>query len=215
MIDFAYEQDTPPITSMSLNVFDLVVLLVLIAGIFCGRKRGMSVELLSLLQWIAILIGCGLLYRPLGSMFANSSRVLSLLTCYLLAYAVAAMAIVGLFGLVKKGLGGKLLGSDMFGGSEYYLGMGAGLLRFGCILLVVLAIINARGYDTAEVRAMELYQQKEYGSTYFPTLHTVQATVFEKSVSGPWIRDHLGFLLITPTKPENKEIKRKEFTLPD
>jgi uncharacterized membrane protein required for colicin V production len=200
---------------MSLNVFDLVVLLVLIAGILCGRKRGMSAELLSLLQWIAILIGCGLLYRPLGSMFASSSRLLSLLTCYLLAYAVAAMVIVSLFGLVKKGLGGKLLGSDMFGGSEYYLGMGAGLLRFGCILLVVLAIINARGYDAAEVRAMELYQQKEYGSTYFPTLHTVQATVFEKSMSGPWIRDHLGFLLITPTKPENKEIKRKEFTLPD
>ncbi len=200
---------------MQLNVFDLVVLLVLIAGILCGRKRGMSAELLSLLQWIAILIGCGLLYRPLGSMFASSSRLLSLLTCYLLAYAVAAMAIVTLFGLVKKGLGGKLLGSDIFGGSEYYLGMGAGLLRFGCILLVVLAIINARGYDAAEVRAMELYQQKEYGSTYFPTLHTVQSTVFEKSMSGPWIRDNLGFLLIKPTKPENKEIKRKEFTLPD
>jgi hypothetical protein len=38
----------------------------------------------------------------------------------------------------------------------------------------------------------------------------VQAVVFEKSASGPWIRDNLGFLLIKPTEPENKDLHQKE-----
>jgi uncharacterized membrane protein required for colicin V production len=200
---------------MPVNTFDLVLLIVLIAGIVCGRKRGMSAELLSLIQWIAILVGCGLAYQPLGSTFSNSSKVFSLLTCYLMAYVVAAMVIVALFGLVKRSLGGKLLGSDIFGSSEYYLGMGAGLVRFGCILLVALAILNARGYDATEVKAMENYQKNEYGSTFFPTLNTVQSTVFDESLTGPWIRNNLGFLLIQRTKPENKALKQKEFTFPN
>ena len=43
---------------LPINMFDLVVVLVLAAGIFRGRKNGMSEELLSLLKWVAILIGC-------------------------------------------------------------------------------------------------------------------------------------------------------------
>jgi hypothetical protein len=38
--------------------------------------------------------------------------------------------------------------------------------------------------------------------------------VFEKSISGGWIRDHLGFLLIKPTQPEDKQFHQKEANLP-
>ena len=39
---------------LSFNWFDLCVLAMLIVGIVIGRKRGMSLELLSVLQWLVI-----------------------------------------------------------------------------------------------------------------------------------------------------------------
>ena len=53
-----------------------------------------------------------------------------------------------------------------------------------------------------------------YGSNFFPTWHTAQEIVFEKSFTGPIIRDYLGFLLIKPTPPETKEYHQKEAQLP-
>jgi hypothetical protein len=50
--------------------------------------------------------------------------------------------------------------------------MGAGLLRFSCILLALLALLNARLYSDAEIRAMDKFQKDEYGSNYFPGLQT-------------------------------------------
>ena len=54
------------LNSLPFNWFDLVVLLVLIAGLHYGRKRGMSEELLPLLKWICLVIGCSYIYRPVG-----------------------------------------------------------------------------------------------------------------------------------------------------
>lgn len=198
-----------------INAFDLIVLAVLVAGLLTGRRRGMSEELVGLLKWLVLVVGCALLYQPLGSAFAGSSSVFSLLSCYLMAYITAGMVIHGLFILFKKLVGGKLLGSDFFGAAEYYLGMGSGLVRFTCILLVGMALLNARGYDANEVRAMQNFQQREFGSVSFPTLHTIQTTVFDESLTGPLVRDHLGFLLIQRTKPENKEFRQREYTMPE
>jgi hypothetical protein len=65
-----------------------------------------------------------------------------------------------------------------------------------------------------EVRAMVNFQNDVYGSNYFPTWHTAQEVVFEKSLSGPWIKEHLGFLLIKPTQPEDKQYHQKDAGLP-
>jgi len=111
-------------------------------------------------------------------------------------------------------LDGKLLGSDVFGRSEYYLGMGAGLVRFSCVLLAGLALLNARYFSPTEVRAMEKRDIDLYGSDFFPGLHSVQATVFDKSLTGPWIKENLSFLLIKPTEPEDKELHQKEYVMP-
>jgi hypothetical protein len=132
----------------------------------------------------------------------------------MMVYITAALVILGLFALVKHRLGGKLIGSDIFGRSEYYLGMASGLVRFACILLAVLAVLNARYFSPQEVRAMEAFQNDVYGKEYFPTWHTAQAVVFENSLSGPWIKDNLGFLLIKPTRPEDKEFHQKDVALP-
>jgi hypothetical protein len=125
-----------------------------------------------------------------------------------------ALLVFFLFAGIKRALDGKLLGSDIFGRSEYYLGMGSGVVRCSCMLLAALALLNARYYSPTEVRAMQKFQDDVYGSDYFPTLQSVQASVFSKSLTGPWIKQNLGFLLIKPTEPEDKQLHQKEAVLP-
>ena len=198
---------------MPFNVFDVVLLAVLGIGIARGRKHGMSEELFNLIKWLTVLLTCSIVYQPVGEWFAASSPF-SLLSSFLFVYTGTALLILGIFALVKHQLGDKLIGSDFFGRSEYYLGMGSGLVRFGCILLAGLALLNARSFTRAEVVEEERFQNDVYGSHYFPTLHTIQAIVFEESLSGVWIKDHLGFFLIQPTQPQDKSYHQKEFNLP-
>ena len=194
------------------NAFDLALLAILVLGVHRGRRLGMSEELLPLCKWLAILFGCALVYEPVGSLLSQTTGIFSLLFCYLIAYVGVAVVVLLLFAAFKHALGGKLLGSDLFGRGEYYLGMGSGLVRFTCILLAALALLNARYFSPAEVRAMEKFQNDVYGSNFFPTLHNVQAAVFEQSLTGPYIKDYLGFLLIKPTVPEKKELHQKDAT---
>ena len=195
---------------LPINGFDLVLIVVLGLGITRGRKLGMSGELVSLLRWLAILFGCAFAYEPVGSTFASTTGIFSKLSAYVIAYIVCALIIVGLSALFKRAMEGRLVGSDFFGRSEYYLGMVSGLIRFSCILLAFLAILNARYYTPQEVRAMEKYQNEWYGSNFFPTWQTIQSSVFEKSLTGPFIKNNLSFLLIRPTPPENKELHQKD-----
>jgi hypothetical protein len=53
-----------------------------------------------------------------------------------------------------------------------------------------------------------------YGSDFFPGLHSLQTTVFDRSLTGPWIKENLGFLLIKPTQPENNEFHQKDAVFP-
>ncbi len=199
--------------ALPFNWFDLVLLAVLILGIQRGRKRGISEELLGVLKWLTIIICCAFLYRPIGMTISNSP-VFGKLSGYLMAYIGAALVISALFTLLKRALGGKLVGSDVFGRTEFYLGMLAGLVRFACILVAALALLNAKAYSSADLTAEANYQNDVYGSTFFPTFNAVQAQVFDRSLSGPWIKQYLGSLLITPTAPEQKQLKQKDYALP-
>jgi colicin V production protein len=199
--------------TLPFNWFDVVFLTVVVVGLLRGRKRGMSEELLSVLMWLTIAFGCGLLYGPIGGMIAQGS-VFSELASYLIAYLGIALIIAASFAGLKRAIGGKLVGSDVFGQSEFYLGMVAGMVRFVCILISVLALLNARSYSSADIKAEYKYQNDVYGSNFFPTLYSVQSQVFEKSFVGPIFRQNLGFLLIKPTPPEQKQIKRKEIAYP-
>ncbi len=196
------------------NFFDALLVAVLFSGIARGRKHGMSEEFLSLIQWLAILIVCGVTYEQGGKLIERFAPMLGPLTCYLFAYVGGALLILLVFAAIKRSLGGKLLGSDIFGRSEYYLGMASGLVRWTCILLAGLALLNARYFSPMEVRANQKFQDDVYGSDFFPTLQSVQSTVFEKSLTGPWIKQNLGFLLIKPTEPDNSEFHQKDAPLP-
>jgi hypothetical protein len=199
---------------LPINLFDLLVIVVVTLGIYRGRKHGMSEELLNLLQWLVILFGCAVLWKPGGDLIGGFTNMFGRLACYLVAYICGAAVVFLLFLGLKRALNGKLLGSDVFGHAEYYLGMGSGMVRFSCMLLVGLALLNARYFSPTEVRAMQKFQDDVYGSNFFPTLQSVQAAVFDKSLTGPWIKANLGFLLIEPTEPETKELHQKEYAFP-
>src|SRR5688572_5138797 len=193
--------------NLPVNWFDFALLLFLFVGLLRGRKRGMSEEFLVCTKWVVLVVVCALAYEPLGAVMAGMTPF-SKLFCYILCYVTVAGAVAGVFLLFKKHVNGKLIGSDTFGSSEYYLGMPAGALRFACMLIAILALLNARQYRVSEVKAMTKFQNDNYGSEFFPTLQTVQSQVFEKSFTGPYIKNYLSFLLITPTHPETKNIAR-------
>ncbi len=207
------EKDKMNPDALPFNWFDVVVLAVLVFGLMRGRKRGMSEELISVLMWLTIAIGCAFLYGPLGSMISQGT-VFNELDGYRIAYLGCALIIGASFAGIKRAIGGKLVGSDVFGRSEFYLGMVAGMVRFFCVLIVVLALLNSRQYNSVDIKSEIDTQKENYGSTFFPTLYSVQAQVFEKSFAGPMIRQNLGVLLIKPTAPVHKEIKRKEIAYP-
>jgi hypothetical protein len=202
--------------SLPINWFDVVLLVWLGLGVFRGRKRGMSAEVLTFLQWIAIIIVCSVLYQPIGTWLNQTSKVFSLLFSYVIGYLVAAGLVALAFVFGKRYLGGKLIGSDAFGKGEYYLGMPAGLVSFTCMMMFALALLNARLYTPEAIKAIHDTQIKNYDSEFFPGLHTLQSSVFEKSFTGPFIKKYLEFLLITPTLPGTgaKELKQREWKGP-
>ena len=199
---------------LPINAFDLTLVLVLIGGLLVGRKHGMSQELIGVLKWVAILFVCSAIYEPGGEFVKGFTHVFGLLACYLIAYLAGAAVIMILFALAKRLLGGKLIGSDAFGRAEYYLGMGSGLVRASCIVVFALALLNARYFSPTEIKAMQRFQDDVYGSNYFPTLSSVQRTVFEKSICGSWIKQNLSFLLIKPTPPDTTALHQKDAALP-
>src|SRR5262249_30998561 len=148
-----------------------------------GRKRGMSELLISMLTWVTIAVGCAIIYLPLGNKLAEVS-VFSLLFSYIAVYIGAAILIALIAFGIRGAAGGKLIGSDMVGRSGVYLGMIAGVVRFVCILIAVLAILNAPFYSQKKIQADLKYQNDVYGSNFFPSLWEVQASVFEKSWCG-------------------------------
>jgi len=181
---------------------DLAIVVVLIIGMVRGRKRGMSEELLDLLKWLVIVVGASFLYEPIGNFMADMT-VFSNLSCYIAVYAAIILGVMGLFSLIKRAVGEKLLESDCFGDSEYYLGILAGGFRYLCVLLVVLSFLHARYYSPDEVNARRETQLNNYGMVLF-TFSEIQAEIFHRSFLGNLTEEYLYPLMIRPTAPGQK-----------
>ena len=191
---------------LPINLFDILLVIVLAAGVMAGRRHGLSQELLSVLKWVTLLFGCAAIYEPAGTMIAEYGEF-DLLSAFLLSYLSAALLIFLLFSLLERRLAPKLGRSDIFGRSEYYLGMGSGMVRFACMLLVLLALLNARAFTPAELKHINQYEEETYGTDIFPTLHNMQEVVFRNSLTGSLIKQDLAFLLIQPTGPSQCPVK--------
>jgi len=201
--------------NLPFNWFDIFVLLMLVIGLTRGRKNGMSQETLPFFKWIALLLICSISYEPFGLVIANALKTGKLFG-YLMAYCIVAGCVAFLFFFFSRRVAEKMKGTDKFGKAEFYFAMPAGMVRFGCITLALLALLNARQYSADEIKRMQEYQDENYGSNFFPTLASIQDSVFRDSLLGSQVKQHLDFLLIKPTPAAQPwgswAIKRKEFT---
>jgi uncharacterized membrane protein required for colicin V production len=177
---------------------DFAIVLLMGVGLWRGRKRGMSEELLDIVKWALIVVVAAFLYEPGGRLLASMS-VFSPLSCYLFVYVGIMLMVVTVFGFIRRGAGAKLVGSDVFGSAEYYLGMVAGAFRYTCMILVAMAFLNARYYTPEELRASAKYQNDNFGSNFFPSLPDLQQEVFRNSYVGRFTKEYLNVVLIQPT----------------
>jgi uncharacterized membrane protein required for colicin V production len=207
----AVAASTPDKGGLPFGWFDLVVIIVLGFGVYRGRRNGMSKELLPLLQWVVMLPVCGFGYPMLNGLL--SQFIKNVFWSNLLAYLFLALLVFLTFAMLKRLLEKKLVTSDFFRGSEYYLGMLSGIVRYACAIIFALALLNAPYYSPEDVARQKAFDQKNFGGglysgSYFPHVYTVQNEVFKDSFLGPRIKEYLGVLLIrTPgsksTSPES------------
>ena len=189
------------LTELTIAWVDIAILGFIVVGVFQGRKRGLSGELLDGAKWLLIAAGAGFTHRPLADLLRQTLPSLSPLASYVIVY----LAIVCVFGLVfssiKHSVGEKLAQSELFGWAEYYAGMLMGGVRFACIALVMMSLIHARLYTATEVKAREKSQEDSFGSIRFFRLYKLQADVFQLSYIGRGVEQFMDGLLIQSTPP--------------
>jgi uncharacterized membrane protein required for colicin V production len=182
------------------DYFDIIALCWLMIGMWWGRKRGMSQEVLPLLQWLGILAAGGLLYAPFGLAIHNSIRF-SILWADITAYLLIAMGVHLLYLWARRMLAEKLSKKDLFGHGEFYLGMAAGCVRFGCMLLVCLSLMNSHVATQADLAQNEKFQATWFSDIRFPTYGEFQQDVLINSFTGSWVESNLRTVLIATTTP--------------
>jgi uncharacterized membrane protein required for colicin V production len=218
----------PPVVSDSrFNYFDFLAVVWLIIGFFRGRRRGMSQELLPLLQWLGIVAAGGLFYlrfSPIVHQYTQFGTLWSDVTAYLLI----ALGVHLIYRWFKQMLAEKLVEKDPFGRGEFYLGMMAGVVRFGCMLVAGMALMNSRVASAAELVQMEKFQADWFSDIRFPTYGEFQHDVLIKSFSGKWVESYLKPVLIasvnsgsarpaptSPTSPSDTIAQKKNREMDD
>ncbi|HEU6448714.1 MAG TPA: CvpA family protein [Verrucomicrobiae bacterium] len=190
------------INNLPFSWFDIALLAVLIFGVVRGRKNGMTKEIIPFFEWLAIVAVCSFGYGMAGQLFINTLNWGKTIS-YVFGYLLLAALVLCVFLLPRKYLGPRLEGSSIFGSGEYYLGILAGLIRYTCIVVFVLALLNAPYYSAADIAAKEAYNNRWFGGglagysgDFIPDLQTIQASVFKHSLVGPFVKDKMDFLLI-------------------
>ncbi len=197
---------TDSLDGFPISWVDFLTLVIVGIGVVRGRKRGLSEEMLDTIKWILILVAGAFTYKLLGNIL-NQKPVLSLLSYYIFSYILVAVVVQMIFLFLKKQLGQKLIESDVFGRGEFYGGMVAGAVRFGCMYLFALSILHAPHYSPEYLAARAKEVDYNYGSDFFPHPCKIQPTVFKQSLTGQGAEKFLSILLIEPTAAEAKDIR--------
>jgi uncharacterized membrane protein required for colicin V production len=187
------------------NWFDVALVLVLAFGLFRGRKNGMSKEIFPFFQWFFVMLAAGLAYPLLTNILVNSAGLRRNTGTLILSYLVIVAVVLFVFSMIRHSLKSKTGGSSFFGGGEYYLGMISGIIRYGCIAILFLAVLNAPVYTAAEIQAQKEYNNRWFGGgeagysgDYIPSVASIQEAVFRRSFVGPYIHSFLAPVLINP-----------------
>jgi uncharacterized membrane protein required for colicin V production len=179
------------------NWFDGIVLALLVVGCLRGRKRGMSEELLSLCQWLAIVVVSSLYCEWFSGQFL---RIAGMPPTWakLIAYSLILVGNILAIALLKKAVGEKLVGSDLFGRLEYYLGILAGMTRYACMIIAFMAVMNIPYYSPQEIAATRKENKDIYGNVNLPSFMETQIDILHQSYTSKLVKENLGTLLIKP-----------------
>ena len=213
-------------SGLGFNCFDLILIGVLAFGFWRGRKNGMTKEFLPVIKWLVIVVACTLGYNWLGGMFIQWGVVKSVFGSTfkqetagaVSAYLAIALAVYAIFSFIKGRLREKVEGSNAFGSNEYYLGMLSGTVRYACIIVFFLALLNAPVYSQADIQSQKDYNNKWFGGglqgysgDFIPSINEIQGSVFKDSLLGPQIKNNLGMLLInTDELPTHHAVAKKQ-----
>jgi membrane protein required for colicin V production len=160
--------------SMGLTALDIVVVLLVGAGLVFGALRGFVSEILSLFAWFLAILALRYLHEPVRDLLVGPVGTVS-------GASVLAFAIV--FGLVFLGgklasrrLGGRVRNS-VVGPVDRVLGAGFGALK-GLIGATILYLVISLVYDTIWGRAAERPEWMTSSRTY-PLLQSSGATIVD------------------------------------
>jgi uncharacterized membrane protein required for colicin V production len=199
---------------LPVNWFDVTLIVVLVFGLYRGRKNGMSKEFLPLIEWVIAIVAATLAYPALTETLVNVAGLKWATGTYILAYLSVVGLVFFIFYFIKHSLKPKLGGTSIFGNGEYYLGMVAGLLRYACIVTFFLALLNAPIYSQADLDAVRAYNKKNYGGglyegNYLPDIPTIQEGVFKQSFLGRYIKEYCEPVLIQTDNSPNGKLPKK------
>jgi len=202
--------------NLAFSYIDAIVLVWLVVGLLRGRKHGMTQELLPVLKWVGIVLLGGYFHAPLGALIRqNAAGAFNEQWSAITAYALIALVLALLFSLLRHWLGDRLTGSDLFGRYEYYAGMLAGLVRFTCVLLALLAVMHSRIVTRAELDAINAQMKKNLDDIHPPIYiyGCIEQAIFSQSFTGKFVQEKLPDILIptvTPQeKPKDESFKKK------
>jgi uncharacterized membrane protein required for colicin V production len=217
----------PKIDFAKFNYVDIIAIVWLLIGLWRGRKRGLSQELLPTAQWIGIVVVCGLFYWPL-SQFLRPYTKFTVLWSNISAYFLIAVGIHVIYLWFKQMLAAKLVEKDAFGRAEYYLGMVAGVVRFACMMLVAMALMNSRVATAAELAETKKFQERWFSDIKFPTYGEFQHDVIDGSFTGNLVEATCKSILIAsvnspsggappgaPAKPQDSIAQKKNQEIDD
>ena len=196
-------------TQVQLGWFDFVVTALLVVGVLHGRRKGMTGELFDVFQWLLIVVGGSYAYTPVGAVI-REYLPMDPMACSLTAYFLVAFLIKIAMTAVKHKIGERLIKSDLFGRMEFYLGMMGGAMRYACMLLMFMAVLNAKYISPGELARVAKMQKDNFGEITFPTLGSVQQDIFKKSLVGQLTKKHLSNQLIYAAGDKPKHESNRE-----
>jgi hypothetical protein len=194
-------------TNIAFSYIDAIVLIWLVVGLFRGRKQGMTQELLPLGFWVSTVLLGGYFNQPFGAFLRRyTGGAFDVQWSFIMAYLFIAFGLALFFALLKHWLGDKLTGSDLFGRYEYYSGMLSGLVRFACMLIVLLAIMHSRIVTRAELDSINAQMHKNLEDIHPPRYiyGSIEQAIFFHSFSGKVVQEDLSDLLIPTITPAER-----------
>jgi membrane protein required for colicin V production len=159
---------------MGLSALDIVVVLLVGAGLVFGFLRGFVSEILSLFAWFLAIIALRYLHEPVRDLLVGPVGTVA--GASVLAFAIVFGSVFIAGKLASRRLGGRVR-SSVVGPVDRVLGAGFGALK-GLIGATVLYLTINLVYDTIWGRAAERPEWMANSRTY-PLLQSSGATIVD------------------------------------